>query len=580
MNESEMNKLLSSAAAAALNRIRRDGNKARPETADVFSYLEKHIFSQNVDVNQLSRACGKHPNAVTALFRRTTQTTPHRYILERRMETAAALLIENDLKNWLIADLIGFSNESIFCRNFKKWTGHSPQIFQRRARLIFARARVKPSADTITMESLCRGVAYEPDSPAATEFLVQLRRAASTKKDYPLPDVIRGNEEESHIEKVPSLGEEIRDEIRNEAAWDTIQGKSLDVQRNIVRKFLFFSKPTFFHFLREKSLSAGRKDRKYGVHLAELALESLLVTERRSGQDLPSLICQGWAWVGNARRLAFDFHGSELAFATAEKFLGQVQGPSLIEAEFYILKASFRRWQRRSTDALELCKHALAIFRSVGNSKDLLRALLEAANIAEQAGKGTDCILFLNEAKDYLAESDNSHLRFTLYYNLASAYAKNENYQAATELLAMVRQLMPQQSQEMQPPVQWLEGFIKNGLGDTSQAELLFKGARTGFQRLGNIGCTSLIDLDLALLYLKQNRNTEVTHLAAGVIPIFQGLRIHEEANTAFELLQRAMAKRELTAEILTGVRNLLERIRLDPSIDFESLRIQGKDSA
>ncbi|MCP4603198.1 MAG: hypothetical protein GY847_22235, partial [Proteobacteria bacterium] len=160
-----------------------------------------------------------------------------------------------------------------------------------------------------------------------------------------------------------ALDREEREMIEMHVAWEAIRDLSWSEQRELIWDRLQHSTPLFFHFLREKSISEGREDRMRGVQLAELALESLAVTEQISGRNAGSLRAQGLAWLGNARRLAFDFPGAEKAFSDAEAFLPDDNDEPLIVAEFYELKAALRLWQRCFSEALALSGSALPIFR-------------------------------------------------------------------------------------------------------------------------------------------------------------------------------------------------------------------------
>ncbi len=564
------------AASSALNRIRRDRERAPANTADIFSCLEQQIFSQGIDVNQLGRACGKHPNSITAIFRKAAGETPHRYITARRVETAVCLLIDTDLKNWMIADLVGFSNESIFCRNFKKWTGLPPHTFHKRVRHVLAGSDTRHPIFSI--DDLRKSIEQGIESSLAAQLLAKINNTNFPCHNPSVPAAAE-SPEVGYATMNLGFSEEMLEEIRNQSIWETIRQMPLDIQQHVVRNRLFLYKPTFFHFLRRISAPEGRGNREYGIHIAELALSALRATERQAGKDLPSLICQGWAWVGNARRLAFDLDGAERAFANAEIYMGLVGQHSLVKAEYFILKASLRRWQRRSEEALELCNHALPTFRAVGSAKDVARAFLEGANIAEQAGKTNDCIAFLEQVLEHIEDLDSTHLKFTVYYNLAGAYAKTGKHEDAIELLPLIRDLLPQQTQEAISHLHWLEGVIANEAGDKILAERLFRQARRGFHKNGNIGCTSLVDLELALVYLEQGRNMEVMRLTSGVIPIFESLRSHEEAGAALSLMRGAVERNKISADILDEIRQRLDLIRLDPTVNFETLEIRKRES-
>jgi AraC-like DNA-binding protein len=60
--------------------------------------------------------------------------TSFQQVLDKvRLEKASRLLTKGELQVSEVAFLIGYSDQSAFNHAFKRWTGHSPQSFRRRA---------------------------------------------------------------------------------------------------------------------------------------------------------------------------------------------------------------------------------------------------------------------------------------------------------------------------------------------------------------------------------------------------------------------------------------------------------------
>lgn len=66
------------------------------------------------------------------LFKQSTGTTPHQYVLRQRIERARRLLIESDLSVTEIAYLLGFATPAHFARQFRRQTGIAPTELRRR----------------------------------------------------------------------------------------------------------------------------------------------------------------------------------------------------------------------------------------------------------------------------------------------------------------------------------------------------------------------------------------------------------------------------------------------------------------
>ena len=63
-------------------------------------------------------------------FKQTTGITPHRYVMERRVEFAKALLRETDIPIANLPTRVGFSTHSHFCVTFQRLTGQTPSAFR------------------------------------------------------------------------------------------------------------------------------------------------------------------------------------------------------------------------------------------------------------------------------------------------------------------------------------------------------------------------------------------------------------------------------------------------------------------
>lgn len=546
---------LEQAAVDSIARIRRDGDSVPEKIRVLFPYLEQHLFERDLDVNRMKRDCGKRDNSISSFFGEVTGLTPHAYIVRRRVETAAVLLRDTNLRIGLISDLIGFSKQAILTRHFKAWSGITPQEFRTGAKRLFTEAGDRATV-TPSIEELRRALARGPDAGEGEDL---------SERTY------RGTPE-NHLPFLRlSLPPAALDQIKAEETWGWLREKPRDEQREMIRDRLAFSTPALFHLLREKSIPEGRDDRKLCVHLAELAMDCLRRTEHVMGKDLFSLRAQGWAWVGNARRLAFDFDGAEEAFLLAEAFLSRIQQDSLVRGEFYHLKAALRRWQRKFDEALALNNKALLIFRAMDEPRYIARALIQRANIHEQAGRFTECIAHLLDALPHIDESPEPYLKYCVSYNLAFVLTRTRAFQEAADLLPTVRRLGAEVGKEniITYYIQWLEGLIKQGLGELCLAERQFLDAYRGFQELGYVGQAALVGLDLASLYFQQERLADVKRMTFGMIPLIERIESHQAAARCLSLLRDAIEKDRMTSLALQEIRTELEKVRRDPTDQF-----------
>lgn len=84
-------------------------------------------------VRRLARVSGVSPAHFARSFRDAFGSPPHRYLLTRRIERAAALLRDTDLPIIEIAFQTGWNSLGTFGRTFRDITGESPSALRARA---------------------------------------------------------------------------------------------------------------------------------------------------------------------------------------------------------------------------------------------------------------------------------------------------------------------------------------------------------------------------------------------------------------------------------------------------------------
>lgn len=70
------------------------------------------------------------PNYLSKIFKRKTGKNFSEYLLEIKMERAAALLRDINLKTYEIAEEVGYDNPKNFTRAFKQYSGKTPREFR------------------------------------------------------------------------------------------------------------------------------------------------------------------------------------------------------------------------------------------------------------------------------------------------------------------------------------------------------------------------------------------------------------------------------------------------------------------
>jgi len=97
----------------------------------VLDHMEVHIGSKN-SVPELATMARCTPDHFIRLFREATSTTPHQYLIERRLQRAVTLLANGERPSD-VAKILGFYDASAFTRAFKRRFGVPPSEYAQEA---------------------------------------------------------------------------------------------------------------------------------------------------------------------------------------------------------------------------------------------------------------------------------------------------------------------------------------------------------------------------------------------------------------------------------------------------------------
>ena len=105
----------------------RTGDAMPPELAAMTEFIDGHL-AEPLSLERLAAAAGCSVTQLYRLFRDVLGSTPHRYVVERRMEFARRCL-QKGLPVKEIAQTCGYRNPFNFSVEFKKFHGVSPRGF-------------------------------------------------------------------------------------------------------------------------------------------------------------------------------------------------------------------------------------------------------------------------------------------------------------------------------------------------------------------------------------------------------------------------------------------------------------------
>jgi len=95
----------------------------------ITEYVEAHI-GREISIAELARLVGVTEGHLHRAFRATTGMTPLSYIVQRRIQHAAAILRERNITIAELAQRVGFVSASHFSRTFRRVVGMSPARFR------------------------------------------------------------------------------------------------------------------------------------------------------------------------------------------------------------------------------------------------------------------------------------------------------------------------------------------------------------------------------------------------------------------------------------------------------------------
>lgn len=98
--------------------------------ADVLDWAVARL-NHPLTVNALAERARMSPRSFARHFRSTTGTTPHRWLLEQRLQRAELLLEDSDLTVDVVAQRCGFGSADTLRHHFARRRGTTPSAHRR-----------------------------------------------------------------------------------------------------------------------------------------------------------------------------------------------------------------------------------------------------------------------------------------------------------------------------------------------------------------------------------------------------------------------------------------------------------------
>lgn len=403
---------------------------------------------------------------------------------------------------------------------------------------------------SLAPELLDRGI--DPEGIETVERAVRLARSLCSLK--PLSRTLKPLRTESDMTRKAS------------ALWDRLKPYSAAQRRTLIREVPEFHERTLSVFLCNESIEAAAEDPGEALELAKLAE---LIAQFATGSDSSRASLRAFCsfHVSSALRGSGDLSAAyetlERAQALWKPDQESRENQPLAHARVLGLTASLFRDQGRLDEALDLLDQALSA-PSEGEAKYLH---LNRANTLGKIGRHEEAVEALWQALPHIDPEREPRLLWSQRFNLAVNLVHLGRYEEAQQWMGDIRRLAPKGVSRTR--IVWLEGTLAAGLGQTGDAEALFKSVRDEFVARKNALDAALVSLDLAVLYLPQGRTAEVKALAVEMVTIFREQKVHREALAAVRLFREAAERERATVELARRLAEYLRRARFEEGVRF-----------
>jgi tetratricopeptide (TPR) repeat protein len=297
-----------------------------------------------------------------------------------------------------------------------------------------------------------------------------------------------------------------------------------------------------------------------------VGLVQQLIAEQGESKDLIDLEARAWAELGNSHRVADDLSEAEAALSRALVRSGQGSENPLLLARIMDLTASLYIDQRRFQEARQLLDSVYAIYRHTGDTQAAARTFISKGLASNRAFDPEEAIGFLAEGIRQIDPQHDPKLVLAAVHDLLWSLVDAGHDAQANGLLTEVRPLYRMHGERFYHlPQLWLEGRIASHLGQDEKAEDLFLRVREEYRNSDIAYDVALVSLDLATLWLRQERTTEIKGLLDETIAILKARNLQREALGALLMLRKAFETDQANAALLQTAATELWRLERSP---------------
>ncbi|HET9210829.1 MAG TPA: hypothetical protein VFR03_10555 [Thermoanaerobaculia bacterium] len=322
--------------------------------------------------------------------------------------------------------------------------------------------------------------------------------------------------------------------------------------------------------LLDRSWAVRHENPKEMVELARFAVTvaGKLNPRWHDEKDAADWQARAWGELGNALRARDDLDEAERAFGNAFNFLLQGSGDLRLKAKLHDLHASYLGSRRRFDLAFTALDIVHATYLELGETHLAGRALLVKALYTSYSNEPEEAMRINNAGIALIEEQREPGLFFMAIHNqLSFRIACGQFTEARREIFRCLWKFKDL-GRVNQLKLRGLNAQINAGLRKWQRAEQGFLHVIEGFEQEGMGYHAAFASLELALVWMHQERYEETQKLIPQVYDAFVSLGI-KEAFGAIMVLKEAFEKQMGTVELLEDVVEFSRRWYLNPNERF-----------
>ncbi len=108
------------------------GGFTQQQWKQIVDFIDANL-DRNISLTELAKIVQLSPYHFAHLFKKSTNTSPHQYLIRCRIERAKQLIFMGNFSLAAVAQTVGFASQGHFTYHFKRLMGVTPKVFHSRA---------------------------------------------------------------------------------------------------------------------------------------------------------------------------------------------------------------------------------------------------------------------------------------------------------------------------------------------------------------------------------------------------------------------------------------------------------------